>query len=186
MTTSKYRKYIFLAFSAACVIALFTCSLVNAVIDKQLTWAFYPLLSIPFGWLILSPLTVRKYGVLLSLCSTLLFILPFLFLLEKITPYDNWFVPLGIPCAIAGFILAVLFYILFRFIKINIWYKLAVTVIIAGAIASPIIDSYVNRYLNEGPKIFQIIINVSASVILATVLIIIGYRRGKAKKIRAT
>jgi len=176
-TMSKYQKFILMSFSIACIISIITCVIVNVAIDRQITWSVYPILSVLFGWLVFSPLIIKKHGLPLSICSLTLFTLPYLFFLDKITPVESWFIPLGIPSAIAGMISVWVFYLLFRFVKISLWYKLAIAVFIAGAIVSPIINSYVDVYLNAEPRLLNTIINIASSVILSAAIAFLGYRR---------
>ena len=166
-----------MAFSISCIIAIITCLIVNFAIDRAITWALYPLISVPFGWLVLSPLVVRKLGVLFSLCSFMIFVLPFLFLLEKITPVGGWFIGIGIPVTIIGVTLLWLTFLLFRFLKISLWFKTAITVFLAGVIASPLIDHYVNVFLNTTPTFFDRFLSIFPCIAVSVLLIVIGVRR---------
>ena len=182
MKTSIDRRLALKVFSAVCMISIFVCVIVNGAIDNRITWSAYPILSIPFVWLIISPLTVKKHGIVLSLCSLMLFILPFLYLLEKITPVDGWFIPLGFPSAVAGMITIWIIYLLFRFIRISLWYKSAIAVFFVGIITSPVVNHYVDEYLNTGPSVLNNILNIASFVIVSAAIAILGYRKNKAKK----
>lgn len=164
-------------FSAACLIAILACFIVNIAIDNAITWALYPLLSVPFGWLVLSPLVIKRFGVLFSLCSLMIFVMPFLFLLDKITPVDSWFIGIGIPSAIAGVPFLWLMYLLFRFVKINLWFKSAITVFLAGVVLNPVINHYISVFLNETPTFFNRFINVFPCFVVALLLVVLGIRR---------
>ena len=172
-------KLIFKIFSVACLVAIFTCLIVNFAIDRSITWALYPLLSVPFGWLVLTPLVVRRFGIPFTLCSFMIFVMPYLFLLEKITPVDNWFVGIGIPAAIVGVPFIWITYLLFRFLKISLWFKAAITVFLGGVVASPIINHYVNVFTNETPSFFNRFINVFPCIVVTVLLVIMGVRRKK-------
>jgi len=178
---SKSQKFIFISFSILCIAAIIACIIVNYAIDRKITWSIYPILSIPFGWLLFMPLIIKKHGLLLSLCSLTLITLPYLFLLEKITPVRHWFLPLGIPSAIAGVITIWVLYLLYRFLKINLWYKIAVTVFLSGVITSPIIDYYVDTFLYEEPRWLDSIINIASCIIVSVALFLLGRKRSKAK-----
>jgi hypothetical protein len=175
------RKLILVSFSVACIIAIVVCIIVNVAMDKQITWSAYPILSVPFGWLVFSPLLIKKHGILFSILSLMLFTLPFLFLLEKITPVGNWFAPLGIPSAAVGIITIWAIYFLFRFFRINLWYKSAVTVFLVGVIANPIINYYVNMFLYSEQKLISTIISAVSCLILSVIIGIRGYKSNKAK-----
>ena len=176
----KHSKPILVSFSVTCLIAVFTCLIVNFAIDRQITWAAYTILSVPFGWLVLSPLVIKKFGSALSLLSLTLFTLPFLFVLDRITPVDSWFVPLGIPSSAAGVIAIWVFYLLFRFVKINNWYKSAITVFITGVVVNPVINYYVDRFVIDQSSLLSTILTAAGCLILAVALFFIGYRRSKA------
>ena len=177
----KNSKLVFGSFSFACVIAILTCMIVNFAIDRQITWAAYPLLAVPFGWLVLSPLTIKKYGAALSLFSLTLFTLPFLYVLDRLTPVESWFIPLGIPSAIVGAIAAWLFFLLFRFVKINAWYKSAITVFIAGVLVNPAINYFVDRFATDQSSLLSTILTAAGCLILAIALWIAGSKRKTGK-----
>ena len=170
-------KLIFKIFSIACLVAILTCLIVNFAIDRSVTWALYPLLSVPFGWLVLTPLVVKKLGIPFTLCSFMIFVMPFMFLLEKITPVDNWFIGIGIPSAIVGVPLIWLIYLLFRFVRISWWFKAAIAVFLGGVVANPIINHYVNLFTNETPTFFLRFINIFPCFVVTVLLVIIGVRR---------
>ena len=176
----KYGKPILGIFTVACLAAILTCMIVNFAIDRQITWAAYTILSVPFGWLVLSPLAIKKYGAALSLFSLTLFTVPFLFVLDRLTPVDSWFFPLGIPSAIVGAIAAWLFFLLFRFVKINVWYKSAITVFITGVMINPVINYFVDRFATDQSSLLSTILTAAGCLILAVALWIAGY--GKARK----
>jgi len=176
----KHSKPILVSFSVACLIAVFTCLIVNFAIDRQITWAAYALLAVPFGWGVLSPLAIKKFGPPLSLLSLTLLTLPFLYVLDRITPVDSWFAPLGIPSAAAGLVAAWVFYLLFRFVKINNWYKSAITVFIAGVVVNPVVNYYVDRFVIDQPSMLSTILTAAGCLILAIPLFLMGHRRSKA------
>lgn len=178
---TKLQKIILISFSILCIAGIISCIIVNFAIDRKITWSIYPILSIPFGWLLLMPLIIKKHGLLLSFCSLTVITLPYLFLLEKITPVKHWFLPLGIPSAIAGVITVWILYLIYRFLKINVWYKAAITVFLGGVITSPVINYYVDTFLYEEPKWLETIISAASCLILSVVLFLIGHKRNKVK-----
>lgn len=177
----KNRKLIFMLFSLACFIAMGVCLIVDVAITHTITWAAYPLLSIPFGWMIPSSLLMKKHGIILCPCVLTILGLPYLYLLEKLTPVSDWFFPLGLPSAITGILLGWAIYGLFRFIKINIWYKAAISVLLAGVIASPVINHFVDAFTGTGPSFLSYFINIFSCVVAASVLGIIGYRKKQSE-----
>ena len=98
----KRKKILFMAYSLACFAAACTCLIVDLAVNGRITWALYPLLSIAFGWAAFSPLFAKKHKTVLVLGSFTVLILPYLNLLSKITPVTDWFMPVGLPSAVAG------------------------------------------------------------------------------------
>ena len=182
MTMTKSRKLIFLSFSFACVISIVVCIIVDFAINGHSTWSAYSILSVPFGWLIVSPTIIKKRGIILSLCSLTLFVLPFLYLLERITPVTNWFAPVGIPSAAVGIPTIWVIYLLFRFLKINLWYKSAIAVFLTGVIANPLIGYYVDMYLFSKMQLLNTAINGAVCLGVSVVLFLQGMKKATAKK----
>lgn len=174
------RLLIFRIFTIACLVAIVTCIIVDIALNRQFTWSLYPILSVPFGWLAFSPLLTGKYGLPLSLLSTTLFILPYLLLLEKITPAENWFLMVGIPSATTCMASLWLFYLMFRFLRINMWLKSAIAVFLLGAVASPVINHYVNVFLNEPQTFLNRFLNIFPLIALSILLAVVGIRRRRA------
>ena len=180
---SRTKKFILISFSVACIIAIITCVIVNIAIDKKVTWATYPILSVPFGWLLFTPLLIKKHGITLSLCSLTIISIPFLFLLEKITPVHGWFIPLGIPSAIVGVPVIWVIYILFRFLKISAWYKTSLTVFLGGVLANVVIGYFIDMHLSAKPISLDTILSAAACLVASVAIFIIGYKKNKARNI---
>ena len=172
-------RIIFLFFSILCFIAIGTCVIVNYSIDKQITWAAYPALSVPVGWLIIVPLLFRKY--IASLCMFSVAAIPFLFFLERITPVTDWFIPLGLPTAIVGIVYAWIIYLSFRYIKISIWYKCAFTVFLSGVIDNVIVNHYVSVYHGTDIGFLQYFISIFSYVIVFAAFLVVGLVRKSLK-----
>ena len=180
--STKNRKIIFFCFSLACFIAAGVCIIVNIAIERQITWAAYPLISIPLGWAVLSPILIKKRGIALSLCSLTLICLPYLYFLSGITPATDWFMPLGLPSAAAGIVSAWVLFVLFRFVRISGWYKAAISTFWFGAIIDPIIDYFLDIYLGSDPFLWERILSAFACIVATAVLGIIGYGKSKERK----
>jgi len=172
-------KIIFLIFTISCVIAVGTCIIVNFAIDSRITWAAYPILSVLVGWLIITPSLFRKY--IWSMCMSTLLVVPFLYLLEMITPVHDWFLPVGLPAAIVGIVYVWVIYILFRYIKMSLWYKFAITVILSGVVDNLIINHFVDAFLNTQTSHLQYFISVFSYTVVFVLLLIMGYSRKKMK-----
>jgi len=178
----KDRKLLFMVFTFSCFLAAGVCLIVNYAIDQGITWAAYPLSSVLFGWLVCSPLLLKKYGLILSLSAVTLFVLPFLWFLEKLTPADGWFIPLGIPCAIIGAVTVWLIYLVLRFLRISWWYKTAISLFIIGVITDPVINYHVAAHENTTLH-FSHFISPLSILCVSVLLGIWGYIKGKAKTV---
>jgi peptidoglycan/LPS O-acetylase OafA/YrhL len=168
-------------FTLACFVAAGVCLIVDMAINRQITWAVCPLLSIAFGWAVLSPLSAKKQGVLLSLGTATLLILPYLYLLNKITAAMDWFAPIGLPSTIAGIIALWILFFLFRFAKINIWGKLAIAVFLLGAVIGPVVNYFVDTNMGQNPFSWDTFLTVIVAVAVSAALGISGYVKSKSK-----
>jgi len=173
-------KAIFLVFTISCLIAVGTCVIVNYAIDQRITWAAYPILSVLVGWLIITPTLFRKY--IWSLCMLTASVIPFLYFLERITPVHDWFYPLGLPAAIVGIIYVWVVYLLFRYIKMSIWYQLAISVFLCGVIDNLILNHFISAYHYTETAHLEYIISVFCYVVAFIVLLILGHVKSKMKK----
>ena len=173
------RKIIFLAFSVFCLIAIGTCIVVNYAIDQRITWAAYPILSVLVGWLIIIPSVFRKY--IGSLCVLTVSVIPFLYFLERITPVHDWFYPVGLPAAIVGIVYVWAIYLLFRYIKISLWYKLAISVFLSGVIDNLIINYFVDAFVNTKTTQLAYFISIFSYVLVSALFLVLGYTKNKMK-----
>lgn len=72
-------------FSAALLIGIMVCLICNIAISGNLTWALIPVSSIVFAWVISFPsIILGKRGIIVSLISLSVFIVPYLFLLGRL------------------------------------------------------------------------------------------------------
>lgn len=179
----KIKKIMFMVFSLICFISIGVCIIVNMTITGYITWAKFPLIAIPFGWIVISSLFAKKHQVIFVLIALTVLTFPFLYLLEKETLVDGWFLSLGIPLSIVGITWLWLVYLLFRFAKVSPWYKSAIAVFLLGVIASPIISHYIDTF--SGAKLLQLntFINIFFGIIIAAALAIIGHVRISVKHI---
>jgi len=172
----KNQQLWLMIFTVLCVIALGTCIIVDFAINNAITWGKTPVLSIVFGYLIITPMFAKKHKIELSLCMLTITILPFLYFMEKSVPVKGWFYSIAWPTSVVSMVGAWLTYMICRFFKINWWYKSAILIFMWGAIISPII----NHIADGLPYIsFQNFINLFSSLVISAVLGICGYIRTK-------
>ena len=173
------NKTVFLVFSAFCLTAIVTCVIVNYAIDRQITWAAYAVLSVQFGWLCCIPLIYKKFT--LSLCVLTVASFPFLYFIEKITPVTDWFFALGLPAAVTGAVSIWITYLLFRYVKISVWYKFSISVFLIGVVADRIISHYVDAFLETEPSFIKTIGSILLCVVISALLWVQGYTKNKMK-----
>ena len=171
---SKINKLCLMIFTLLCFIAIGVCVIVDYAINNQITWGIYPILSVIFGYLIITPLFLKKQGIIISLCSLTITILPYLYLLEKVIPNQEWFYPLAFLISVVSIIGIWITYFICKVLKIDLWNKILIVILMWGVILAPIINNITDgtRYLS-----FQNFINVFAALILAAACGIYGYAR---------
>ena len=160
--------------SLLCLLAAGICVIVNFAVNRQLTWAAYPLISILLGWVVAAPLLFKK--LVLALCALTAAIGPYLYCMDRLTRGPGWFVRLGLPIAAIGVAFLWLIYLLFRFVKIGAWYKTAIVALLAGVVVSPAIDLVTGE-----TNALNLAINIFSGLFMAAIFWIIGYVRNKAK-----
>ena len=75
---------IFLLYSVILLTGIMVCLICNLAISGKLTWALIPISSIIFAWIISFPgIILGKKGILVSLLSLSIFIIPYLYLLSS-------------------------------------------------------------------------------------------------------
>ena len=82
----KNKKLLFMLFTLACFISMGICIIVDMATSNDMTWSKIVLISLLFGWFVISPVFFPKHQLILSLTVISVLTLPFLYFLEKVTP----------------------------------------------------------------------------------------------------
>lgn len=174
-------RLLWMAFALLCFIGAGVCVIVNLAINRRVTWAAYPLLSIALALLTATPLFFKKYTVALCVASAMVH--PFLYWMDRITPAPDWYFRLGFPCAAAGTAFLWAAYLLFRFAKISIWYKAAISLFLGGMVVSPLINYFAHRFVGAAASAFDLdfAANTFAYAVASAVLWMVGYWINKKK-----
>ncbi len=91
-------------FSVTLLIGIMVCLICNIAISGNLTWSLIPVSSIVFAWVITFPnIILGKRGIMVSLISFSVFIIPYLFLLSSLIKAKEIF-SVGVVVAIASII----------------------------------------------------------------------------------
>lgn len=166
------------------LIAMFVCSICNIAINKEITWAYYPIGGIIVTWITAIPhFFVRKYKWLYSLLGFYIASIPYLFLIEYLSNIKGWVMLLALPIATIGVAYILVIVIMFMKLHISKWYigSLSMTLfIVIDYIINRIIESYINQ--NQ-----SIVLKVSIEIFVTILLLIIGLYKNsmKATKERA-
>lgn len=140
-------------FSAALLVGIMVCLICNIAISGSLTWSPIPVSSIVFVWVISIPsIVLGKRGIVASLISLSIFIVPYLFSLSSLIKTKEVF-SIGSSMAVASIIFLWIIVIIFnriwktrKLIALGIIFLLAVpflfiiNIILSKMIAEPILD----------------------------------------------
>lgn len=165
------------AFTIFLLIGIAIVSVVNVIISKKFTWSLIPISSCIFTWIIFFPLI--KYGmkgIIWSLSTFSLFILPYLFILDRaitrITGYNEPVFSIGIRIAPLSIILIWSVLLLFKKFKNRKLLAIAFSILLAAPI-NFIINFMISEMQSQSLFGEQIIINTLTLVVVATILFII-------------
>ena len=108
-----------LLFSVTLLIGIMVCLICNIAISGNLTWSLIPISSIVFVWVVSFPsIILGKKGMLISLISLSVFVIPYLFLLSRLIKVEEVF-SVGVIMAVVS--------ILFLWVIAAIWKRVGKT-----------------------------------------------------------
>jgi len=175
------RKFWFLVFSLFCFIAIGVCVIVDWAINNNFTWAVYPLISIVFFWLVMMPFFWLRYSLFWQVVVLSVLILPYLYLLDRCLPHAGWFQSIALPVALFGVTAVLLTYMIIRFTKINIWYRLSIASLLLLVLINPLLQLYINNSMGTELEMLDMIANIFGGVVTAGVFSIVGYASSTRK-----
>lgn len=161
----------------------FVCVICNYLIQHVISWSLYEVGAIILLWAVIIPMIKMKkhkaMGMFLGLTITLI---PYLFLVQYLTPVKGWVIPLALPITILSLIAVGITMYMFNNTKANKFYSISITIFIFGVIVDSGVDKIVDNFLKRtsGNNISVFII-VLTSVFLSFILFAIGYIK-KSKK----
>lgn len=161
----------------------FVCVICNYLIQHVISWSLYEVGAIILLWTVIIPMIKMKkhkaMGMLLGLTITLI---PYLFLVQYLTPVRGWVLPLALPITILSLIALGITVYMFNNTKANKFYSISITIFIFGVIVDSSVDKIVDNFLKRtsGNNISVFIIALT-SVFLSFILFAIGY----IKKVRS-
>ena len=108
----RVRRYLLEIYSLLAVTAALVVFAVDFSRGLSLAWAWYPLASLAFLWVVMFLLILCAGRLWVSFVTEIAAVSAFFFVLDRITPGTDWFLPLALPLTLlAGaklaFILAI-------------------------------------------------------------------------------
>lgn len=167
----KSSNIVIFAISLLFLISIFVCILCDFIISKTISWSIIPTCSVIFAWFIIVPIIkFEKNKWIISLASLNLFIMPFLWILERNSNIQGWFAPTGIPIAITSLIYLWGVVYLCCYTKINKWYIASIVVMFI-----PAVDIVVDIILKQFLIGYSMLINILGAAIVSFVLFYMGF-----------
>ena len=166
------------------ILAGFICLLCNFVINHTFNWSLYPVGAMLLVWLTVAPwFLLTKHRPVLSFAAFTISLIPYLFLIERLSAAKGWVVPFALPIlgiTLPGLLIVIL---LFSYTKINRISLSAFAVLIFGVLVNLGVNAFVQNYLHQQnqPNI-SVPITAISFVLLSIILAVIGDVR-KRKKI---
>ncbi|OCA82760.1 helix-turn-helix domain-containing protein [Pseudobacillus wudalianchiensis] len=180
--TSNKRKSVDLiakmTITVICLISILVCMICDVAVSGHLAWSPYPVASMIFVWLIITPLFhFKRNKVRKALFSLSIFIIPFLFALNQIMGGTKLLLPLGIPLSLIVVCYIWVIYLLFTTEKMTRW-TLASISIVTGIPLGITIDSVISKFVNQPIMDVWDLLSYGTLVIAAMITFFIG-RKGK-------
>lgn len=163
--------------TATCLLSIFICMICDMAISGAFTWSLYPITSILFAWIVIIPLfQFEKIKVCISLISLSIFIIPFLFTLNKIIGGTKFILQLGIPISLIAIAYMWCIYILFSIKKAVKWNMVAISILL-GIPVFLLINYIIAKFTNQPIIDIWYILSCGILVTVSSVLFFIGKKR---------
>lgn len=164
------------------LLGIMVCLICNFAISGKLTWAWFPISSIIYMWLLVIPMVIcKKRGVCISLVCTSLFTIPYLYVLERVIGIDRLIMPIAMPVSIVSLLYLWIVYVLL--VKFT-WgrYLSASIALIFGIPLSFGINFILSKQIGEPIMDIWDILVYSLLILLAVIIYVTGYIRNNARK----
>lgn len=165
------------------ILAGFICLLCNFVINRTFNWSLYPVGAMLMVWLTVAPwFLLTKHRAVLSFAAFTISLIPYLFLIERLSAAKGWVVPFALPIlgiTLPGLLIVVL---LFSYTKINRISLSAFAVLIFGVLVNLGVNAFVQNYLHQqNQPNTSVPITAISFVLLSIILAVIGDIRRRKK-----
>lgn len=146
---NKFRSICAGLFSVSLFVAFIVCVICDYSISQRLSWSLYPISSMFFAWIVIFPLIrLPKNGVMVSLISLSLFIIPFLYVIDRLVKTSKYILPIGIRASIISICFLWIIYGLFKFFQNRKLLALGIAFIL-GSVFCLLINAVVSKVLLE-------------------------------------
>lgn len=166
-------------FSVSLLIGIMVCLICDFAISGNLTWSLIPVISIIFAWAVTFPgIKLGKRGIIVSLLSLSVFIIPYLFFLSRLINAEEVF-SIGAAMSVAAIpFLWIIAAVFSRIGKTGKLIALGVTFLVA--IPFVVIINILLSKMISGP-VFDVwdMLSVSILLISAFVSLMCGYTKSK-------
>lgn len=146
---NKFRSICAGLFSVSLFVAFIVCVICDYSISQQLSWSLYSITSMIFAWIVIFPLIrLPKNGVIVSLISLSLFIIPFLYVIDRLVKTGKYILPIGIRVSIISICFLWIIYGLFKFFQNRKLLALGISFVL-GSVFCLLINAVVSKVLLE-------------------------------------
>lgn len=119
-------------FSLLLFIGIAVCVICDMAISHSFTWSLYPISAIIFAWVVFIPIIrYGRKGICGALVVCSIFIVPYLYVMNKLIGNSNLFLPLSIRMALIGVVYLWLVFILFKILKARKLLAAAISLLLA-------------------------------------------------------
>lgn len=140
-------------FAVVALAASAVCVIVNLAVSGGITWALYPMGSLALALGVLAPgALMRRHRLLGMLVALTALIMPYLMLLDRLSPAPGWVWPMGFPIACIGLALLWLSLVLYGYTRISRW-RVTGIVLLASLPASWGINHLADRFSGATPTV---------------------------------
>jgi membrane protein YdbS with pleckstrin-like domain len=168
-----------LIITAIVLLASAICLIVNYSVNHSINWSLFPIGALIVIWATVVPMLImnnnKSLGLFLGLAVTLI---PYLFLIQRLTSTTGWVIQLAIPIVILSLIALGISLIGFRFIN-NKLYAVALTIFLFGVLANYGVGVIISRFL-DGRNMDDVSrdLTMSISGIIAVMFLVAGIIKG--------
>ena len=182
ISRQKRSRIVFPILSAALALPAFICLLVNYCIDQAFTWSIYPLASLLLCFFVLIPIfflkkhrTLAAHGVLFAA------LIPYLFIIERMSPTVSWVVPLALPVAALSIGVSAIIVWIVLYTRIDRLIAMAIAFLLSGVGVNLAINEIVVIFVGKRTSNISVIITALCFSAAAIVLAVIGFSRREKK-----